>query len=326
MSSPRVSVVVPVRDRRALLRNCLAALAAQTFTDAEVIVVDDGSTDGSAEEARAVAVAGQPVRLLHGSGDGAVAARTLGVAAARGEILAFTDSDCVPDPGWLAAGVGAIDEGADVVQGRTQPVRPAGLHERTVWVTFDDGLYATCNVLYRRPAFEQAGGFDRTAGDRLGFRPGPVLRGLGFGEDTLLGWRVRRRGRSAFVEAALVRHEVLRYEPREAVRRSWHAVGFPALVREVPELRRTLLRHRVVLGTAARLPLYGLLVAAPARRHRVLVLLLSGWWLVTVGVRVARHERRWGRRAKLAPVVALGDVVTAVALVAGSARARAIVL
>src|SRR5690606_2178999 len=164
--APRVSVVVPVRDRRAMLAELLHALAAQTYADAEVIVVDDGSTDGSAEEAER-----RGVRVVRGDGQGAVAARQAGVKAARGEILAFTDSDCVPEPGWLEAGVRAVDAGADVVQGHTRPARRRALLERSLWVD-DDGLYETANVFYRRTAFDAAGGFDGSLGDRYGFRPG----------------------------------------------------------------------------------------------------------------------------------------------------------
>src|SRR6184192_3840487 len=60
----RVSVVVPVRNRRRLLRRLLDALAAQTFDDFEVIVVDDGSTDGSVQEAEIDRASGRPVRPL----------------------------------------------------------------------------------------------------------------------------------------------------------------------------------------------------------------------------------------------------------------------
>ena len=112
IDAPRVSVVVPVRDRRDLLRDLLAALDVQTLRDFELIVVDDGSVDGSAELAESTIVAGQPVRVLRQEGLGAVAARQRGAADSRGEVLAFTDSDCTPVPGWLAAGVGSIEAGA----------------------------------------------------------------------------------------------------------------------------------------------------------------------------------------------------------------------
>lgn len=320
---PRVSVVVPVRDRRELLRRLLDALAEQTVTDHEVVVVDDHSTDGSADEARAEAARGRPVRVLSNPGWGAVSARLAGVEVASAGVLAFTDSDCVPTPGWLAAGLAAVDAGADVVQGVTVPARPTRPLERTV-DSGDDGLYATCNVFYRRDAYDAAGGFDADAVDRLRFRLGPRARGLGFGEDVLLGWRVRRKGSAVFAPDAVVSHEVFPPDVRDTVSRAWMAGGFPALVREVPELRSTLLWRGIVLGHWSRLLVPVAAAAAVAGRPRVAAGALAGW----TAVRGARLRRETGASA-MAKVLAtelVVDAVAEVALVAGSVRARTAVL
>jgi glycosyltransferase involved in cell wall biosynthesis len=322
---PTVSVIVPVRDRRQMLRQLLDALASQTVADHEVIVVDDGSVDGSADEARRDAAAGRPVRLFEAAGKGAVAARRRGVAESRSALLAFTDSDCVPEPGWLAAGVEALEQGADLVQGVTQAVRPPRLLERCVQAATDDGLYPTCNVFYRRTAYDAADGFDLDAGERLGFRPGSLLRGLGFGEDVLLGWRVRRSGRAAFAPDAVVAHHVFPVDLGESLRRAWTVGAFPALVREIPELRRTLLVNKMVLGGHSRLPLYAAALALAARRHRVATAALAAWAAGRVGWIVPR-EASWTRRAKVLPVDLMIDAVSAAALVVGSLRARRIVL
>lgn len=324
-ADPVVSVIVPVRDRRALLRRTLDALAAQTLTAHEVVVVDDGSTDGSADEAEADRRAGRPVRLVRGDGRGAVAARTIGVAAATAPLLAFTDSDCEPDPGWLAAGVTTLEAGADAVQGVTRPVRPAGPLERTVWVTFEDGLYATCNMFYRRDAFEAAGGFDPAVADRLGFRPDPTSQRLGFAEDTLLGWRVRRAGTLVFAPEAVVRHHVFPFDPVELVRRSWSVAAFPALVRELPELRRLLLRDGVFLGRRTRLPIYAAAGAALTGRRRLAAVALATAAVVR-WPRLCRSEPSLRRRLLTVPVDTAADALSAVALVAGSVRARTPVL
>jgi glycosyltransferase involved in cell wall biosynthesis len=323
-SAPRVSVIVPVRDRRALLASTLDALAAQTLVDHEVIVVDDGSVDGSGDEARA-RVGTQPVRVLESDGRGAVAARSLGVKAALAPVLAFTDSDCQPAPDWLERGLARIDAGADVVEGRTEPTRVVRPLERTVWVAEDDGLFATCNVLYRRSAFERAGGFDHAAGDRIGFRPGRGLRDLGFGEDTLLGWRVRREGRAEFAPEVVVRHHVFDPDGWGHLTRAVNAGGFAILVREVPELRGAFLRHRVFLGSSVRVPLYvaGLLAVAGRRRPALLSLLA---WVAAHGRALQRVPSSPRRRAASLPVVLAGDVVTAASLLAGSAKARTVVL
>lgn len=317
---PRVSVVVPVRNRRSLLRVTLDALAAQTFRDFEVIVVDDGSDDGSDEEALADEASGRPVRLVRGHGRGAVPARQAGIAASRGEILAFTDSDCRPDPEWLEQGVAAIDRGADVVQGLTRPARRPRPLERTVWSLRDDGLFATCNVFYRRSAYDAAGGFDTTAGDALGFRPGASLRGLGFGEDTLLGWRVRRSGRAAFAPDAIVEHHVFGVDVADSLRRAWTVGAFAELFRAVPELAdhmgpefRRLARRRA--------PLYLGVVAGIAGQRRVAAVALTAF-TVDRWIRLTRFEPSLARRLKVLPVDLAVEAVSATSLLVGSARAR----
>jgi glycosyltransferase involved in cell wall biosynthesis len=319
---PRVSVIIPTRNRRALLRELLEALAKQSYDNYEAIVVDDGSTDGSAEEVEAWARNGVSARLVQGTGEGAVAARLAGVAAAEGELLAFTDDDCIPNRDWLAAGVGALDSGADVVQGVTRPhgaVRPL---DRTIMVDRHDGLYNTCNVFYRRSAYDAAGGFERAAGGVLRFRPGRRARNLGFGEDALLGWRVRRAGRAEFAPDAIVDHQVFPPDIKDAVRRAWMTGAFPALVGEIPELRETALVHRFFLGTS-RVPLYAAAVLLIAGRRRLATACLGVW--------VARHVRGMGRVSPRRFVVGLPgellvDSTIAAALVSGSVRARRLVL
>ena len=319
---PRVSVVVPTRNRRPYLRQLLDALAKQTLADHEVIVVDDGSTDGSSEEVEADIQAGRPVRLLQGGGRGAVSARVAAVDGARSELLAFTDDDCIPDPEWLAAGVRALEQGADVVQGVTKPhgaVRPL---DRTIMVDRHDGLYNTCNVFYRPAAYRAVGGFPR-ADHALGFRPSRRAKNLGFGEDAMLGWRVRRQGRASFAPDAIVEHHVFAPDLRDAARRAWMTGAFPALVREIPELRDTALAHRYFLGTT-RVPLYAAAALLALGRRRLATGAAAVW--------VVRHVRSAGTDVSVKRLVAgvpaqMGiDGIIAVALVVGSARARRIVL
>jgi glycosyltransferase involved in cell wall biosynthesis len=307
-----------VRNRCDLLGDLLDALDRQTCRDFEVIVVDDGSTDGSAElaEARGVAV-------IRGDGAGAVAARQLGVKAATGEVLAFTDSDCVPEPGWLEAGLRAVDEGADVVQGHTRSTRRRGLLERSLWVE-DDGLYETCNVFYRRSAFDAVGGFDDGAADRLGFRPDERARGLGFGEDTLLGWKVRRQGVAAYAPDAVVAHAVFPPDVPDQLSRTWQAAAFPGLLREVPELRGAFLRHGILLG-GLRVPLYLAVLALVLRRPKVAAVALA-WWVGAHWRAARRLEPSRRRCLKALPVLLATDALTGAALVVGSARTRSVVL
>jgi len=318
-----VAVIVPVRDRRALIRSLLDALAEQSYRDFEVIVVDDGSNDGSGDEAERAE--GVQTRVVRTAGSGAVAARRAGVAASRAPYLAFTDSDCRPDPGWLAAGVAALDAGADVVNGATRPAGPVGPLDHSV-ASGEEGLYPTCNVFYRRNAYDAAGGFDPGAGDRLRFRPGRRARGLGFGEDTLLAWAVRRRGRAAFAPDAVVEHEVVHDGAVGTLSRAAMVAAFPALVREVPELRGTqLIRARVSLGRRSRLPVYVLAGALVGRRPRV-ASLAAGWWVASAAAELREAPGPWSARVVGLPVVLARDVVSAACLVAGSIRARSPVI
>ena len=117
-----VSIVVPLYNNRRTLGACLDALAAQRFEGPrDVIVVDNGSTDGSQDLVR-----GRPfTRLLSCPIPGPAAARNWGIAAARYELVALTDADCLPEPAWLV----------ELVKGLTEDLAGVGgpLLERFRW-------------------------------------------------------------------------------------------------------------------------------------------------------------------------------------------------
>ncbi len=101
--SPSFTVVVPTFGRPRELARCLSGLAAQDYPldRVEVVVVDDGSPVPAAKLASPPD--GPALTLLRTAHHGPAAARNLGVARARGDVVAFTDDDCLPDPGWLRA-------------------------------------------------------------------------------------------------------------------------------------------------------------------------------------------------------------------------------
>jgi hypothetical protein len=241
--------------------------------------------------------------------------------------VAFTDSDCRPDPTWLEALVAGLGSGVDIVQGRTtpDPTQPLEPLSRSQWVPAEYGLYETCNLAYRREVLDglAEGPFGSdlardvlaVVGDRLG--------GLGFGEDTELAWRAKRTGAvSRFAAGAIVRHEVFAPDPTYLMRRAMLAACFPLLVRRVPELRDAFLwrhwfvgrRRLVVLSAIA-----GALLTPLDRRAAALVVP----WIVTN----ARPTRRgWRGRLRALPVLAGRDLVETGALVVGSVKARQVVL
>jgi glycosyltransferase involved in cell wall biosynthesis len=104
MNAPSCSVVVPVRDRRRDVVNAVRSALSQTVADLEVIVVDDGSKDGSGDAA--LAVGDTRVRVLRQDGLGVSAARNFGAAQARSEWIGFLDSDDLWGPGFLETTLG----------------------------------------------------------------------------------------------------------------------------------------------------------------------------------------------------------------------------
>jgi glycosyltransferase involved in cell wall biosynthesis len=109
---PAFSVIVPVWNRELQIKLCLTALMHQDYPSDlyEIIVVDNGSTDGTLAAIRSF----PRVRLLQASDPGSYSARNIGIAAATGEYLAFTDSDCLPATDWLSAAAVAIKQHPEV--------------------------------------------------------------------------------------------------------------------------------------------------------------------------------------------------------------------
>ncbi len=129
MTSPRISVVVPFFNNAGDLADCLDSIAAQSVTDLEVIMVDDGSTDRSAEIARAKAAADPRFTLVPAAGHGGPGgARNRGVARARGEFLAFVDGDDMLPGNAYELLLHALDRsGSDFASGAVFRVGPKGL-------------------------------------------------------------------------------------------------------------------------------------------------------------------------------------------------------
>ena len=123
--TPRVSAIVPVRDGERHVARCLEALLAQSWPAErlEIWVVDDASRDATRERARAF-----PVRLLgQAEPRGPYAARNAALRVATGDVLAFTDSDCVPAKDWIERGMAALArEGADLAAGHVRFVLSRG--------------------------------------------------------------------------------------------------------------------------------------------------------------------------------------------------------
>jgi glycosyltransferase involved in cell wall biosynthesis len=133
VSRPLISVVVPTRDRLTLLSRCLGALDRQEGVEPEILVVDDGSSDAAAVRRDAEEHTRTLVVRLEGGGP--AAARNAGVQAATGEIVLFTDDDCIANPGWaLALSASVATSGADAIGGTTLAVPGASAAVRATEV------------------------------------------------------------------------------------------------------------------------------------------------------------------------------------------------
>ena len=197
---PLYSVIVPAYQAADSLGLCLDALNAQTVARDlyEVIVVDDGSTDGTGEIAQQAGA-----RVIAQRNAGPAAARNAGAAAGRGDLLLFTDADCVPVPGWIAAlAVPFADERVAGAKG-TYLTSQRPLVPRFTQLEYEDrydrmagvesiDFVDTYSAAYRRDIFLANAGFD------------PAFR---FDEDQEFSFRLTEKGyRLVFAPAAQVYH------------------------------------------------------------------------------------------------------------------------
>jgi len=197
---PAVSIVVPVYNAARYLPGLVEACRAQEYPHLkEVILVDDGSTDGSRTVAK-----GLDCTLIEQSNSGPAATRNTGWRNARGEIICFTDSDCLPAPDWVknlvAEYCSAEIAGAGGTYGIANPEYWLArcIHEEIIQrhaaMSSRVNYLGSFNLSYRKRVLEEVGGFDES------FRRAS-------GEDNDLAYRIVKRGyQIAFTRAARVMH------------------------------------------------------------------------------------------------------------------------
>jgi GT2 family glycosyltransferase len=269
---PDLSVVIPTRDRPADLARCLAALDEQTAVpDIEIVVVDDGSSPPLTE---ADAPSRHRVRIVRGRGAGPAAARNLGAGAARSDVLLFTDDDTLPAAGWCSAALAYLQAHPDAL-GVEGPVttRPFDvLYEYSIEGS-GGGHYWTCNIAYRREAFEAVGGFD---GDAFPYA---------HAEDRDLGLRVARNGPIGYAAAMAVEHVPRRFTLRRVFRQALWTQSDLVLEQRHPEHftwpNRVPSRVRPVVGTVRTIAAYvasdwRAVVRSPRRTARTILVAGAG--------------------------------------------------
>ncbi|MBT7040997.1 MAG: glycosyltransferase [Bacteroidetes bacterium] len=170
---PRASIIIPVYNEEDHIEGLCKSLQAQTLSDLEILIIDNESTDRTAE------IASKYFPIHRCEERGSYAARNYGLELAKGDYYLFTDGDCILEPDWAQQLVASLDEGQDAVAGRTEVILERdGLllkylsHYLTiVLVTTSTGdnkecIFPTCNVGYKKELFERLGPFQvRTGGD-----------------------------------------------------------------------------------------------------------------------------------------------------------------
>lgn len=207
---PKASIVVCAYQAESTIEECLRSLTKLDYPDYEILVVNDGSTDATAEIAR-----GFPVRLLGGGRLGLSGARNLGLEYAEGEIVAYIDADAQADPDWLTYLALALESERAAGAGGPNPVPPddpptaqcvARAPGGPIHVLLDNERaehVPGTNMAFWRERLSEIGGFD------------PVYRAAG--DDVDVCWKLLDRGYEIrFHPSALVWHR-----RRDNIRAFW---------------------------------------------------------------------------------------------------------
>jgi glycosyltransferase involved in cell wall biosynthesis len=183
----RASVIIPCRNGERIVGDAVRSALAQTEPPAEVIVVDDASTDGTSEAARASGARAVRTPIRRNAGG----ARNIGMDAASGEVFAFLDADVVAPPDWLARVRSAFESDREIVAvgGRVRNGRPGLWGDLDLFLNhsewIDDrramtkGLIPTLAIAYRRPAVGSVRFVETNLGEDASFSAAVLARTAG---------------------------------------------------------------------------------------------------------------------------------------------------
>ncbi len=167
-NAPYISVVIPTHNRKSLLLETLRSFQNQLYDKNrfELVVVDDGSTDGTCEEVKAILSRfDYPLKMAGQDKKGPASARNLGVSLARGDVIAFTDDDCLPDPAWLREIAKAFSApGTWAVSGQIFSRIPPDIFVHSLLssstLVSESDHFMTGNFAVRKDIAQRIGGFD----------------------------------------------------------------------------------------------------------------------------------------------------------------------
>lgn len=170
MNEPKVSIIIPVYNVEKYLQRCIDSLRAQTYTNTEMIFVDDGSADSSYQILQQAEKTDSRIRVFSQENAGPSAARNLGMDHSTGEYIMFCDSDDTVEPTWTEKMVGAIQEHPDALvtcgfsrldeNGNTlkTQIMPSGIYDKKEYFQYYySGLSgSSCNKIYRKDSIRNS--------------------------------------------------------------------------------------------------------------------------------------------------------------------------
>ena len=152
---PTVSIIVPVYNTASYLSRCIESLVNQTYSDLQIILIDDGSTDESGAIADEWQIKDPRIEVYHQQNQGQSVARNVGLQHTRGEYIAFVDSDDYIDSNYFSTMLQAADDTTDCVQTGYRRVKQDGEHIKAYHPKHFYQYTSPCMRLYRRAFFDQ---------------------------------------------------------------------------------------------------------------------------------------------------------------------------
>jgi len=223
----KYSVIIPAYNAKDTIRDCLNSLINQSINkeEYEIIVVDDGSTDGTGQ-----IVSEYPITYIRQSNHGPASARNHGSRNSQGEILLFTDSDCLPVFNWIEEMTNPLKDSNVVAVKGVYRTRQRSLIARFAQLEFEEryellkkakyiDMVDTCSAAFRKAVYLQAGGFDESF---------PLANN----EDTDLSYRLSLMGhKMVFSSEAVVYHlrhpdTIWRYVKQKIWRGYWRIMVY----------------------------------------------------------------------------------------------------
>lgn len=221
--TPLVSIVIPVKDQEKTIRKCIDSLLNLDYPEYEIIIVDNNSKDKSPTLVKRYK--NRKIRLLFERKPGSYSARNKGIQIAKGEIIAFSDGDCVIDKNWLKFLVQPFkDKRVGGVGGKIDVYKPKNKfelycskfhHLNEMYIKEKNPFLLTANVAYKKKILEDINLFDGN---------------LYSGGDVDVSWKVMKLGYRLYFEPKAIVSHIYEETPFKMFKKSFYRGKYRALI------------------------------------------------------------------------------------------------